>query len=91
MTTDMRITLRRMLFLLSVIACATCLTTFAQTPPVPGECNVPASQRGEENGCYLSAIQTLGALPADARRGLRQSVALRHRRVHLETGRWTAD
>ena len=63
----MRITLRRMLFLLSVIACATCLTTFAQTPPVPGECNVPASQRGEDNGCYLSAIQTLGALPADAR------------------------
>ena len=67
MTTSMRITRRQMLLPLSMIACATCLTTFAQAPPVPGGCNVPASQRAGDIGCYLSATETLGALPEDAR------------------------
>src|SRR6476620_5306616 len=67
MTTNMCMRRRRMLVLLGVIACATGLTTDAQAPPVPGECNVPASQRGGDIGCYLSATETLGALPEDAR------------------------
>ena len=67
MTANMRITRRQRLLLLGVIACATCLTTFAQAPPVPGNCDVLASQRAGDIGCYLSATQTLGALPEDAR------------------------
>ena len=67
MTTHMCITRRQMLLLLSMIVCATCLTMSAQVPPVPGMCNVPASQRAGDIGCYLSATETLGALPEDAR------------------------
>ena len=67
MVANMRITRLPMLVLPSLIASATCLTTFAQAPSVPGECNVPARQRGGEVGCYLSATETLGALPDDAR------------------------
>jgi len=58
---------RRMGVLLGMIVCATCLTTFAQEPPVPGMCNVPVSQRAGDIGCYLTATETLGALPEDAR------------------------
>ena len=67
MATNIRITRRHTLLLLSMIVCATCLTTFAKAPPVPGNCDVPASQRAGDIGCYLSATERLGALPEDAR------------------------
>ena len=65
MMTNTGVIQRPISLLVGMIACATCLTTFAQVP-VTGGCNVPATQRAGDDGCYLSATQDLGTLPEDA-------------------------
>jgi quercetin dioxygenase-like cupin family protein len=50
-----------LVIVLSAVLLAGTLAVSAQTP-VPGGCVTPASQRTGEIGCYLSAIEVLGAM-----------------------------
>ena len=48
-----------------VTASAWLLTIVAAAPtPPPAACETPASQRTSEIGCYLTAVEPLGSLPA---------------------------
>jgi hypothetical protein len=56
--------LRRFPLLLVTLALADNFLTQSASAQVPGRCEVPASQRTTEAGCYVSATVRLGELPA---------------------------
>jgi mannose-6-phosphate isomerase-like protein (cupin superfamily) len=47
-----------------VVCCATTTLIGSTSAQVPGRCELPASQRTGENGCYVSATVILGEVPA---------------------------
>jgi hypothetical protein len=50
-------------FTLAGIAVLVALTSVIVTAQMPGRCEMPVSERKGDIGCYVSAIQDLGALP----------------------------
>ena len=54
-------------FLAAMLLTADATGAELASTPVPGGCDTPASQQGEDIGCYLLATQSLKRLPADGK------------------------
>jgi mannose-6-phosphate isomerase-like protein (cupin superfamily) len=59
----MKHTLASLSTLVIVVLCGVAAGVGSASAQVPGRCEVPASQRTAENGCYVSATMVLGELP----------------------------